>query len=464
AQFNVSAAGVYGTTVAYGRCSATDTIQVDYVPLLPQLPDSNLCAPNTLTLNAGMAGSYVWSTGSTAAAVVVSQSGQYVLTVTTAGCIQRDTASVNVQAAPVVDFGGDTVLCPGASLQLDASNAGATYLWQDGSSAPSFLVNASGLYWVNVAFGTCTEQDSVQVVYEPLLELGPDTSICEGAAYTLSSPLPGLAYNWSDGSTSASISPALSGTYALTLTTQFCVQRDSLELTILPVPEVDLGPDSVLCEGESITLDAGNPGSAYTWSNGSATQQVLVELSGNYIVEVNDGFCTGSDTVLITVAEFDNLQSSISICNEFEVILEAQKGGSTFLWSTGATSASITVQDTGVYWVETKIGRCSVRDTVAVEGAPGFSQVYLPRAFTPNRDGKNDQFFGLGERLEDYSLRVYNRWGQEVFQTSESMLGWDGTYDGMEAPTGMYVYKVVYKTPCSQNRPSEKMGTVMLIR
>ncbi len=463
-QFTVTNPGLYGTTVAFGRCAATDSIEVYYVPLLTPLPDSNLCAPNTMTLTAGISGSYAWSTGSTAASIVVSQSGQYILTVSTAACVQHDTISINVQAAPVVDFGGDTVLCPGASLSLDATNAGATYLWQDGSSATGFTVNAPGMYWVNVSFGSCTESDSIQVLYEPVLALGPDTSICEGSSFTLSSPMPGIAYNWSNGSTAASISPSTGGVYALTLTTQFCVQTDSMTLTVLPVPQVDLGPDSLLCEGESITLDAGNPGAAYTWSNGAATQQLLVVSTGNYVVEVNDGNCTGSDTVLITVAEFDNLQSAVSICNEFEVTLGVQQGGNSFLWSTGATTQSISVQDTGVYWVETKVGRCSVRDTIVVEGAPGFSQVYLPRAFTPNGDGKNDAFFGQGEKLVDYSLRIYNRWGQEVFQTNESVRGWDGMYDGMEAPTDMYVYKVLYKTPCSQNRMAERMGTVMLVR
>ena len=463
-QFTVNAAGWYYANVAIGRCAAIDSIEVDYVPQLAALPDSNLCEPEVIALTAGIPGSYLWSTGSTAASILVGQSGTYILTVSNNNCIQHDTVAVSVRALPIVDFGIDTVLCPGATLTLDATNTGAAYVWQDGTTSSTYGVSNAGTYWVDVSFGRCLSRDTLLVDYEPLLDLGPDTSICADLSYTLTSPITGLSYSWSTGATTAGINVTQDGTYALTVTTNYCVQTDAVQLTVLSIPEVDLGPDTTLCEGEQITLDAGNPGSSYSWSNGSATQQLLVSSSNTYIVLVDDGFCVGSDTVKVDVAEFDNLQSTVSICTRFEVVLEAQKNGTAYLWSNGATTNTITVQDTGVYWVETKIGRCLVRDTITVEGAPGFSQVYLPRAFTPNSDGKNDAFFGLGERLNDYDLRIFNRWGQEIFKTTDSSLGWDGKYDGSDAPGGMYVYKVVYKTPCSENRPAEKMGTVMLIR
>ena len=179
---------------------------------------------------------------------------------------------------------------------------------------------------------------------------------------------------------------------------------------------------------------------------------------------VDDGFCIGSDTIKVTIADFDNLQSVVSICEKFEVELKAQKLGTLFLWSTGATTNSITVKDTGIYWVETKVDRCSVRDTFLVEGAPGFNEVYLPSAFTPNGDQKNDLYFGFGENLESFKLTIYNRWGQEVFTTSDSAIGWDGLFEEIEAAAGVYAYKVKYRTPCSKNQIEEKLGTIMLLR
>lgn len=463
-QFNVSTTGIYYANVAIGRCSVTDSIDVDYVDLLPSLPDSNGCEPEIITLTAGIPGVYLWSDGSTAASVSVSQSGSYTLTVSTSGCIQKDTVIINIQALPQVDFGTDTVLCPGATLLLDATNAGAAYLWNDGSTAPDFTVLAAGTYWVDVSYGRCISRDTLTVDFEPLLDLGPDTSICAYVSYSLTSPITGNTYAWSNGATTAGILITQDGNYVLTVTTAYCVQSDAVQVTLLSIPEVDLGPDSVLCEGETITLDAGNPGANYTWSNGSNGQTLTAISSAAYSVLVDDGFCVGSDTVLITVTDFDNLQSLLSICNSFEVVLKAQKGGTGFLWSTGATTSSITVADTGVYWVETKVGRCSVRDTMTVEGAPGFSQVWLPKAFSPNGDGKNDKFFGYGEHLDVYSLKLYNRWGQTVFETNDAGLGWDGKFNGEEAPADLYVYKVNYLTPCSNKRSTERMGTVMLIR
>ena len=462
--FTVTGTGIYYVTASAGNCFDRDTIDLFFEPKLVLAPDTGICELESVTLSTPLSGLYLWSNGSTSPSITVTQAGTYVLTLSTTDCVQRDTVVVSVQPLPIVDFGADTTLCPGANLVLDATNTNATYFWQNGTTANQFAVTYEGQFWVDVTINSCTTRDSIYVNYEPVLELGPDDTICVGLSYALASPITGTAYQWSDGSTTSAISITQSGNYALTLTTQYCVQTDDVDLTVLPIPEVDLGPDSLLCEGESITLDAGTNGNDYLWSDGSIGQTLFVDQTGTISVAVNDGYCTGYDTVRIDVADFNDLNLTLSICNQTELILQAQKNGTSFLWSTGETTPEIVVKDTGMYWVETKIGRCSVRDTLHVEGAPGFSAVYLPRAFSPNNDGKNDQFFGAGERLDEFSIRIFNRWGQEVFYSNSTENGWDGKYQGAEVPEGIYMYKVRYKTPCNKDRSSEKTGAVTLLR
>jgi gliding motility-associated-like protein len=346
---------------------------------------------------------------------------------------------------------------------LNVAQPNANYVWQNNSTLSQQTITAAGQYYVNVSIDRCAKGDTIHIDYVPTLVNIADESICSPATVTLTTTMSGN-YLWSTGSTAASILVAQTGTYTLMVNTSGCLQHDTVEVDVRLAPEVELGVDTILCEGESILLDAANTGSTFVWSEGSSSQQITVSVSGNYFVLVDDGFCIGSDTINVTVADFDNLQSVVSICDKFEVQLKAQKVGTNFLWSTGATTNNITVKDTGIYWVETKIDRCSVRDTFHVEGTPGFNQVFLPRAFTPNGDGTNDLYFGIGENLVEYKLIIYNRWGQSVFETSDENVGWNGVFEDQEAPAGLYVYKATYITPCSKESPTEISGTIMLLR
>lgn len=456
-------AGNYFVTAAIGSCSAGDTINIASEPKLVLPADTLLCENESILLSTSLAGNYAWSQGSSSSSISVNQTGQYILTLSTANCIQKDTVNVTVQTLPVVNLGNDTTLCPNASLVLNVAQPNANYVWQNGSTVAQQTITAAGQYFVNVSIDRCTERDTINIVYVPTLVNIPDESICSPATTTLATTMSGN-YVWSTGSTASSIQVSQTGTYTLVVNTSGCMQYDTVDVDVRMAPDVDLGVDTVLCEGESILLDAGNAGSTFIWSEGSSSQQITATTSNNYFVLVNDGFCMGSDTVKVTVADFDNLQSVLSICDKYEVELKAQKVGTVFLWSTGATTNSITVKDTGIYWVETKIDRCSVRDTFYVEGMPGFNQVYLPKAFTPNGDGTNDFYFGIGENLEEFKLTIYNRWGQSVFATNDETIGWNGTFEDQEAPAGLYVYKVNYITPCSKDRTTEILGTIMLLR
>lgn len=163
-----------------------------------------LCVGETSNLNATVpGGTYLWQDGSTSPTYNVSAPGSYSVTVTAQNCSNSDQVNVAYNPLPTVDLGPDTMLCTGSTLNLSTFGPGYSYLWQDGSTASSFTVNAPGLYWAEVTLNNCSFRDSIQVGYKPLpmVSLGNDTAICAGSTLTLDASVPGATYLWQDGST-----------------------------------------------------------------------------------------------------------------------------------------------------------------------------------------------------------------------------------------------------------------------
>jgi gliding motility-associated-like protein len=150
------------------------------------------------------------------------------------GCAAGDTLKVVYQPAPVVNLGNDTTLCEGQTLLLNAYNDNASYLWQDGSTAPSQLVKKPGIYFITANIDNCVASDSIAVDYKalPHFSLGRDTLLCEGESYVLS---PVITTNalllWQDGSTGRSFTASKEGVYFLVATNECGSYTDSIMIT-----------------------------------------------------------------------------------------------------------------------------------------------------------------------------------------------------------------------------------------
>jgi hypothetical protein len=146
--FTVSDQGAYSVKVTNQfNCSASATINVSYkqLPVFNLGNDTALCNGETLLLQSTLLlqGAYLWSTGSTAATLNINTQGLYWLQVSNSGCAKSDSVIVTYKPNPAIDLGNDTTLCEGQTLLLDATNNNATYLWQDGSTSPTFNVNSA---------------------------------------------------------------------------------------------------------------------------------------------------------------------------------------------------------------------------------------------------------------------------------------------------------------------------------
>jgi PKD repeat protein len=369
----------YIVNVNDGTCTATDTVLVNVIPppTVNLGPNQVLCSGSSLTLNAGNAGSsFVWSSGETTQSIDVTVGATYIVSVTNqAGLIGRDTILITQVAAPSVNLGVDTVtLCAGSPQTFDAGNAGATYLWSTGATTQTVSLSAPGVYHVAVTnTNGCTTTDSVTILNNaaPAVALGADQSVCDGTPVTLDAGNPGSTYLWSNGATAQVMTSSAAGTYSVIVTnTNGCVAHDTVVVSHKAKPVVSLGANVSKCPSDSVTLNAGAGFASYSWTGGATTQSIKVAAPGQYIVTVSnaDG-CTAKDTIVVTNYALPTVALGVdqNICTSDTLTLDAGNAGSTYLWSTGATTRTIKVSLAGTYSVTvTSAQGCSNSDAVII--------------------------------------------------------------------------------------------------
>jgi gliding motility-associated-like protein len=215
-----------------------------------------------------------------------------------------------------------------------------------------------------------------------------------------------------------------------------------------------------LCPGNFITLDAQNPGATYLWSTGATTQTISVSAAGTYWVSVLAGSCGRSDTMAVTVAAPVSLGPDVDMCDMTSITLDAGNAGASFSWSTGATTQTIEVSDPSTYWVTVSAGNCLLTDSINVTGNPGGSlNIYVPNSFTPNGNGLNEVFMAKGEVMT-FNMKIFDRWGALIFESSDINKGWDGFYKGRLVQEDVYVWLIEYSTNCTVGGPKRKIGHV----
>ncbi|MCB0764471.1 MAG: hypothetical protein KDB84_07185, partial [Flavobacteriales bacterium] len=362
--FTVSSAGTYSVNVALNGCYTSDAIYVGYnpVPLVDLGPDQTRCAGEQVVLDATTTdGTYQWQDNVGTATYTATTTGTYSVAVTVNGCTGTDAVDLTFNPLPTVDLGPDVTVCPGTPVTFDATTAGATYLWQDGSIGPTLTATAPGNYSVDVTVDGCTSTDNVQLTNFTLqvVDLGPDVTICQGASTALGVSVPGATYAWDTGETTNSITTGVAGPHWVDVTLNGCVVRDSVIVNVTPLPVVSLGPDRTICPGTSTVLDVTTPGATYLWNTGAMTPTISVG-QGNYSVTVTVGGCSASDA--ITVNEFPNdpvaLGNDTTLCAGASVTFDVFRPGASYLWHDGTVASSFTATS-------------SVNATVALTDANG---------------------------------------------------------------------------------------------
>ena len=240
-------------------CTVRDSIDlfVTPLPVIDLGADLSVCPGINATLNATTASAtYLWNTGAVTPTISVGP-GAYSVQVTVNGCPGTDAINVGSFLAAVVDLGPDLLLCPGDDFLLDVTQAGAGYLWQDGSTNGSYLVQSGGPITVQLTTANgCIANDALTATYATptAIDLGPDASICAGAQLTLDATVPGATYLWSNGSVTPTINVSTTGVYSVVVTQGSCTVTDAINVNVVPIPVINLGADQSMCTGDAITL------------------------------------------------------------------------------------------------------------------------------------------------------------------------------------------------------------------
>ena len=370
-----------GTTYYYVACSSAPDCRTQVAftinpsPVVALGNDVSLCGGST-TLDAGNAGAtFLWSDNSTGQTLSTSTAGTYSVTVTNSNsCSASDALVVTVNTPPTVNLGNDVIQC-GGSVTVDAGNAGSTYAWSNSSTAQTVTVTAPASVNLSVTVTnsnncTATGSKSVDLYTLPVVSLGNDVSLCGGST-TLDAGNAGATFLWSDNSTGQTLSTSTAGTYSVTVTnSNSCSASDALVVTVNTPPTVNLGNDVIQCGG-SVTVDAGNAGSTYAWSNSSTAQTVTVTAPASVNLSVtvtnsNNCTATGSKSVDLYALPVVSLGNDVSLCGG-STTLDAGNVGSTYLWSDNSTSQTLSTSTAGTYSVTvTNSNSCSASDALLV--------------------------------------------------------------------------------------------------
>ena len=244
-----------------------------------------------------------------------------------------------------------------------------------------YVTNVAEIISVTVTVDGCssTDQAVVTALIGPSIELGADTTLCEGASLLLDLSNSGSTLLWEDGSTAATRSITTAGVFWVDATLNTCVLRDSITVSIFSPDALDLGPDQLLCSGTTVVLDASFDGATYAWSTGATTPTLTVGQPGSYGVTVSFAGCVAQDQVDVDVLTLSvpDLGPDVTICEGSSTILSIQPNGASILWSTGATTTEITVTEAGSYTVTLDSLGCQISDAVNVVHTPLISEVDL---------------------------------------------------------------------------------------
>jgi gliding motility-associated-like protein len=259
------------------------------------------------------------------------------------------------------------------------------------------------------------------------------------------------------------------------------------QVTVYEPPRIILDQSKTACTGQFVSLMSiavGNqPPIDYQWiypagdttNNDPFFFSVSQADAGLFTLFATDRVgCTDQKSIELIVSE--NPVAAFHGTDTLEMhagdVLDAGAGLASYLWNTGDTTESIVILSVGMYWVgmESLIG-CRGSDSVYVkfkeEEIPPEpnNRIFIPNAFSPDGDGVNDVFrvVAEGSRIEDLELRIYDRWGGQVFESSGIANGWEGKKNGHDCPGGVYVYKIVFSVDGVAGS-QERVGTVMLVR
>jgi|GEM_PF-1919715 len=395
----VTESGNYYAVLEKGNCDRmSDEITIEVIPnvkpIIEAMGGETICEGETLTLqvtNPQPNVTYTWSNGETGTQTTVTTSGNYFVTSQNGNSCSRtsDKMAITVLpiAKPTISVDNETTICQGDSIVLTINETGASYRWSNGATTKSITVKNSGTYTAYISNGQCERaSEPIKVTVKPnnkiaVSQMG-ELTFCEGENLTLT-VINGGEYLWNTGETTRSITITKSGKYSVMVTNEFgCVSNsETYDVTVRPIPKpsINITGQTTICEGDSVILTIEQSGASYRWSNGATTKSITVKSGGSYTAYISNEFgCErASEPVSVTVNPNPvptlNINGQTEFCETDSVILYVTPiAGMKYTWSNGEQGSSITVKNTGNYYVTstTPSGCTSISNTINITVHP----------------------------------------------------------------------------------------------
>ena len=497
------------TAMDFNGCINVDSIDIVVNPLPNVLANSTgnpVCIGTTVALFGSGATYYTWNNGvQNGLAFTPSESVSTYIVIGTDlnGCNNEDDIDIEILNMPVVNpASSNNNVCEGEAVILTGSGA-ESYTWNNGvvngvPFVPAVGVNSYVL--TGLDGNACSSSDTIEVTVHPLpnvLANASSTAICDGEAISLYGS-GAFSYVWDNGINDGdSLVPNMGLNIFMVTGTDVngCMNNDTIAIMTNISEELNAMEDLVVCDLDFIDLETNSTniigyqwgiiesGVANTLSNsinyiGVNTSQLhLNDLSGavNYTFYVElTGVCGNIlfDTINLTAnqaPQIDVLQDT-SLCIHESNVIFADLVGANLTWSDGTLGQYLYPEYPGMYYItyEENGTNCLVSDTMYIEMEECADACFFiaPTGFSPNGDGANDGFKAIhtcDEGLSQFDMKVYDRWGSLVFQTSDPEVSWDGTYKGELAPIATYSFIINYTIEYNDEREN-LTGNVSLIR
>ncbi|WP_343636182.1 gliding motility-associated C-terminal domain-containing protein [Fluviicola sp.] len=466
-------------------CELIDTIvpsitSSSFVMNLPN--DTTVCLQpgSSFTINPVFSGAngaitYLWNNASTGSSLNVTQAGTYWVDVSD-GCVTlRDSITIGINFLPLIGDTADVEVCTGnfPILLNPTVSAGATVLWDDGTNTASRSVNGPGNYTISAtnSCGTVNAIISVTQINLPDVQVIPsiDTCIQNGGNIVLAPIFSDVTtILWQDGSSGNQLTVSTSGNYTVYASNSCGTDSASCFVIIHYFPELFLPATLDTCfdigVGFSYTA-AGSPG-FYQWSSGSQTASEWISQEGTYSVTLTNQCRSVTDSMQVrrfTEVDLYFPEDSVKVCEkQLSVsVLQIETNYSLEIFEPDGDPAGTYLNESGWYLVHA-FNPCGERWDSIYVNLQNEQFFYLPNSFTPNNDGHNDRFEFKGENITVREIRIFNRWGEEIFTETGAFKGWDGMYRGEICPDGIYAIHAIYED-CF-GLPTEFNGHVNLIR
>lgn len=280
----------------------------------------------------------------------------------------------------VAPYVSSSSVCLGECINLIATSVltdgSATYQWDNGLLATGDSVQVcptSDMIYLAVATDTLGNVDStifdVVVNPNPVVNLGNDSTLCTDEIILITGFDASYSLVWQDASVGSAHVASDTGKYYVTVTeiATGCVGSDTVVFSAPPLL-FDLGPDTNICAPGALNIDPGLANLDYNWNTGSTNQNIVVDSSGLYELEMTDGWCTASDSILVNFIELElDLGNDTAICNG-TIILSAENIGASYLWQNGDNNQIVQAIDTGLYFVTVTepLAQCQITDSIMI--------------------------------------------------------------------------------------------------